>query len=129
MEIASVAEWVNFVNGLSWAMDSHAHVRTWFRGQANSEWPLAPGVYRSDEFPATTEDQRLKLERHLSQDFRVRSAGLLDHPKSDMELYFLQQHYGMPARLLDWTSNAFTFAFPSSPSNVSRTPPLSSACR
>lgn len=79
-----------------------AHVRVWFRGQSEATWELSPGVYRPT-FPATDEATRLHIERHLTQDFVVQSAGLLSSPKSDAELYFLQQHYKMPTRLLDWT--------------------------
>jgi hypothetical protein len=83
---------------------SGAHVRVWFRGQTNDEWDLAPGVYRSD-FPAKKEAGRLNLEQHLTQDFRVMAAGMLSGNESAPELYFLQQHYRMRTRLLDWTTN------------------------
>jgi hypothetical protein len=64
-----------------------------------------PGVYRPD-FPDKTDKGRLKLERHLAQDFRVMSAGIRRGDEGEAELYFLQQHYRMRTRLLDWTSNA-----------------------
>src|SRR5262245_49857903 len=79
-----------------------AHVRLWFRGHSKDEWLLQPGVYRSN-FPAKDEEERLRIERHLTQDFRVQSAGLRTGRETDAELYFLQQHYRMPTRLLDWT--------------------------
>lgn len=79
-----------------------AHIRLWFRGQSDASWELSPGVYRQG-FPERNEHKKLNLERHLTQDFRVQCAGLLASPKSDSEIYFLQQHYRMPTRLLDWT--------------------------
>jgi hypothetical protein len=80
------------------------HLRWWFRGQSDVAWDLQPGVYR-DAFPARNEADRLKLERQLSQDFRAESPGTLAGNETEAELYFLQQHYRMPTRLLDWTTN------------------------
>ncbi len=82
----------------------HAHVRLWFRGHSKSGWELEPGVYRPD-FSAKDEDHRLRIECHMTQDFRVQAAGLLTGRETEAELYFLQQHYRMPTRLLDWTNN------------------------
>jgi hypothetical protein len=81
----------------------HAHVRLWFRGQSQSGLPLQPGVYRSGF--AADEYSRLRKENHLTQDFRVLSAGIRTGQETDAEIYFLQQHYRMPTRLLDWTTS------------------------
>jgi len=39
----------------------------------------------------------------MAQDFRVEAAALLSDTKDNAGLYFLQQHYKMPTRLMDWT--------------------------
>jgi FRG domain len=81
----------------------HSYLRNWFRGQTQ-HFDLIPGVYRPG-FNVGSENERLKKEQHLTQDFKVQSAGTLTHPVTDIGLYFLQQHYGMPTRLLDWSTS------------------------
>ena len=81
-----------------------AHIRFWFRGHSVAGWKLVPGVYRSG-FKAETEADRLRLEQHLTQDFRIQSSGLRHGRNSEAEIYFLQQHYKMPTRLLDWSTS------------------------
>ena len=102
-KITSVGELISLIGKSGLADRKRAHVRLWFRGHSNVDWDLTPVVYRPGKFPATTEEERMELECQLNQDFRVLSAGLLEGSKNDAELYFLQQHYRMPTRLLDWT--------------------------
>src|SRR6266436_6621046 len=88
----------------------YSHVRWWWRGHADHSSELQPGVYRPD-FPAKNEEDRLLVERHLAQDFRIEAARLYTGNKSDSELYFLQQHYRIRTRLLDWSNNALAALF------------------
>lgn len=83
------------------------HLKLWTRGQGDSSWDLQPGVYRKSgekEF-ASSEEERLRLESHLTRDFKSLGAKLLTGRETQAELYFIQQHYGMPTRLLDWNTN------------------------
>jgi|688.fasta_scaffold107236_5 hypothetical protein len=110
LPITSIAELMKQlrISKLYWddhqQLRTHSHIRIWFRGQADLTWDLAPGVYRST-FNVDSEEDRLSKERHLAQDFRTMAAGLVPEGKTDAELYFLMQHYKMPTRLLDWTTN------------------------
>ena len=109
-DITGVRDLLTALGDRSFFSEAHAHVRYLFRGHADAAWKLEPGVYRpSFKFARQSgeddEDARLRTEQHLAQDFRVMSAGLRSGREDNVNLYFLQQHYGMPTRLLDWSNN------------------------
>jgi hypothetical protein len=108
--IQSVDDFLRELGAIGFVGARQRHVRVWFRDQPESGLPLQPGVYRPT-FPAANEAERLLTEQHLAQDFRVESAGLLTGRERDDELYFLQQHYRFPTRLLDWTHNPLASLF------------------
>ncbi|UAL47732.1 FRG domain-containing protein [Sutcliffiella horikoshii] len=69
-----------------------------FRGQANKEWTIESSLFRkgynqSKEPQLYSEIRRINHDQFSSNDFNQLT--------SDM------QHYGIPTRLVDWTSNIF----------------------
>lgn len=94
-----------------------AHRRIWYRGHSDHRYLLWPGVYR-DSFTHSArriygkgpEEKRLNLEREMLSEFRTSGATLVN-ANAVVEVYFVAQHYGMPTRLLDWTTNPLAALF------------------
>jgi len=109
----------------SFLNDARIVGQTWFRGQGSSRLSLRPGLYREDTWehlkkatPSADDGDQLfeallEIEHELRIDFT--SYGHLlnesNQAKSPIDWYFLMQHYRLPTRLLDWTTNALAALF------------------
>lgn len=81
-----------------------------FRGQT-CEWPLLPKLFRwftltSDWTELSSLAAMRAFEKKLIAEFIKRAGHLLPPlPESAYDKTSLAQHYGLPTRLLDWTTN------------------------
>ncbi|MBD3374287.1 FRG domain-containing protein [candidate division KSB1 bacterium] len=99
-EISSVTEFLDFIGTVS-----HHQM---YRGQTNINWPLLPSIARYMEKIRDPRYQYslLALEHTLIQEFVKYSLPYIDCRKmSSVEKLVHAQHFGLPTRLLDWTSN------------------------
>ncbi|MGY6452248.1 FRG domain-containing protein [Vibrio parahaemolyticus] len=91
-----------------------------FRGVVNSDYQLTPSVGRLPALICVSEE--LAREKHLLEQFKMKSALRLQcKPKNDWEWLSLAQHYGLPTRLLDWSTSpliALYFATSHSPEEL-----------
>jgi len=74
-----------------------------FRGVQDKDYPLIPSIARNWEGNL---EGLIRIENQMLDSLRLRAIPYLDyHPHNTWEWLILGQHYGMPTRLMDWTSN------------------------
>lgn len=110
----------------------------WFRGQSNASYKLIPSAMRElfeieDQFgrpiPVSREVNKLMHKgskvayistKNMLEDFKEIAEFYLDIiPKNDFEWSFVAQHYGIPTKLMDWTTDPLTSLFFSLPKDIS----------
>lgn len=85
-------------------LNTEASTSLVFRGAADSEYDLKPSIGRDTEKHAKNGIET--LERLLMDEFKRLATAELDKvPETPWDWLFLAQHYGVPTRLLDWSTN------------------------
>ena len=85
--------------------DMYGNQPIWFRGQRRREWGLVPSIQR---------DELSKNETYITNDFYIHVNQIEPHAPNKMNYaawMSLMQHYGLPTRILDWSSSPIIAAY------------------
>jgi len=94
----------------SLAHDSSGGPEMLFRGVTDKEHKLIPSIGRGTRDHTGGDIE--SLEDGILSEFKRLSVPILNKvPASEFEWLFLAQHYGLPTRLLDWSSNPLVAMF------------------
>jgi hypothetical protein len=98
--INSLSEYVDFIHN-----QEHRHISQWFfRGHSDTGFQLVPSLFRIDRKESWANwDQ---IEKYIMRQFIAESRPYIKSVPTDyIEWLTIAQHYGLPTRLLDWTTN------------------------
>lgn len=93
IRISSVSEFIEKIV----QRDKEAGTETFYRGHANKDWELLPSIFRT---PNGVEKEHL-----LFRDMVAHEPQSFSECKSALDYLVQMQHYGLPTRLLDMTTN------------------------
>lgn len=100
IQITSLSQYVDYIQN-----QEHRHVSQWFfRGHCDTAFKLLPSLFRIS--PGDTWADWDRIEEYIMTQFKRESfPHLKSLPNTEIEWLTLAQHYGLPTRLLDWTTN------------------------
>jgi len=110
--IKSVSEYINIIQELDISYPSHGISNNptiekfLYRGIGDVNYPLLPCIFRKSANNECYKYLFLTTEESLLKDFASHAAELLNIPSANLHRWAeYAQHFGVPTRLLDWTSN------------------------
>lgn len=92
IEINSVSEYIKNINEI---LSKEENGTLFFRGQEDEKWPIKPSIFRDD---LLSREHSLLSEPLIKTPYDFKSL-------EKIEILAKYQHYGLPTRLLDITTN------------------------
>ncbi len=122
--IRSLSEYIEVVKELTNEIqEKNPRYEVWFRGQEKWNYELSPKGLRTIkkltpcQYMREGEDIEILPLNDMLNDFKRKAIDNLDYkPNSLIEWCIIAQHYGLPTKLLDWTTNALVGLYFSLPS-------------
>jgi hypothetical protein len=98
--IKSLGEYIEFINN-----QEHRHISQWFyRGHSDKSYELIPSLFRVDRKQSWANWD--SIEEYIMRQFKAESRPYIKSvPTDEIEWLTMAQHYGLPTRLLDWSTN------------------------
>ena len=119
MRVKSVSEYLSSVDSIFKALcnvNNVTNCELWYRGQAQQGFDLLPTITRKREnlqLNPLFETVFLSKFKSLATPYVGKMSALPfeDNPTSYWNWLFMLRHYGLPARILDWSRDALTGLF------------------
>lgn len=91
-------DFTKLINSLNTNHDNKHEI--FYRGHSNSNYILSPSIFRNENLT--------KNENKLYHETIIRCSDFFQYSKNNLEILTLMQHYAIPTRLLDITTNPLT---------------------
>lgn len=98
--IKSLGEYIEFINH-----QEHRQISQWFyRGHSDKSYELVPSLFRVNRTESWANWNR--IEEYIMRQFKAESRPFIKTiPTNEIEWLTMAQHYGLPTRLLDQSTN------------------------